>query len=55
MDVYAPPTVEKGDSFLVGKSSFVVRKAAKKFFFCGMATKRGRGVRALPLRKKNFF
>ena len=24
-------------------------------FFCGVATKRGGGVRALPLRKKIFF
>ena len=28
-----------------------VRKAAKKLFFSGLATKRGWG----PLRKKNFF
>ena len=26
-----------------------------RIFFCGVATKRGGGVRALPLRKKIFF
>ena len=31
------------------------RVAAKKVFFSGMATKRGGGIRALQLRKTNFF
>ena len=31
----------------------LLREAAKKSFFCGIATKRG--LRALPLREKNFF
>jgi len=32
-----------------------LRKAAKKFFFSAPATKRGGGVTAMPIRKKNFF
>ena len=30
------------------------KKPQKRLFFRGMATKRGGGVRALPIRKKTF-
>ena len=40
---------------IVNRINRNLREAAKNLFFSDVATKRGGVIRALPLRKKNYF